>query len=635
MLTNLKIQTRMLLGIGLIITLILALIVPVTLVQIGNVIDNAEKNELKNLYNSALSEILSGSNSALMLSEVLANMPVTVEALNTNNREKLQEVMVPIFKLLNADFEVEQLQFHTPPAISFLRAHQPSHFGDDISSIRKTVVSANTNYETIRGLEQGTNGLSIRGVVPIESTIGHLGSVEIGISFGQPFVERFKRRYGVDASFYLKNGTKFRKMASTSVSSQLDEKQLSDSFTNTFKFFTSTNDQSSYTLLAQTVKDYSDKPIGILVISRDRFDYLVSLNATKTYFMFIVLGSVLIAAIVGFVIAKSVIRPINKASAAMVDIAEGQGDLTQRLEVSGSNEISLLSSAFNKFVERVQVSLSEVNDATQQLAAASEEMSYITQQTREGVLAQQHESDQVVTAMNEMTATVREVAQNATEASNAAQDADQSAKSGAEVVNSLSESISHLASNIENASNLVTTVQENGKNIITVLDVIRDIADQTNLLALNAAIEAARAGEQGRGFAVVADEVRTLASRTQNSTEEIEAMISKLQAGTESAVSAMTISQESSREAVNKAQVAGQSLNSITESVMTISNMNVQIATAAEEQSLVSEEINKNIVKINDIAGQSSEGATQTHIASEDLSKLAQTLNHLLSKFKI
>jgi methyl-accepting chemotaxis protein len=237
--------------------------------------------------------------------------------------------------------------------------------------------------------------------------------------------------------------------------------------------------------------------------------------------------------------------------------------------------------------------------------------------------------------MNEMSATVQEVARNAVEAAAAAKDADSTFDEGKQVVDRVISAIGELAGEVESAATVIQQLEVESRNIGSVLDVIKSIAEQTNLLALNAAIEAARAGEQGRGFAVVADEVRTLAGRTQESTQEIEEMISKLQSGTNNAVNVMAAGKEMTQVGVDQAAAAGEALKTINAAVAQISSMNTQIASAAEEQSSVTEEINRSIVSINEVAEQSATGAQHTAEASTDLARLADQLKNLVDRFKV
>jgi methyl-accepting chemotaxis protein len=279
--------------------------------------------------------------------------------------------------------------------------------------------------------------------------------------------------------------------------------------------------------------------------------------------------------------------------------------------------------------------IDKVSESTLHVASASEELSAITERNSAGVRSQQIEAEQVATAMNEMTATVQEVARNAALAAQSASEANNEALEGKKMVQTTIDAINELSGEVDNASHVIQKVESESLKIGSVLDVIRGIAEQTNLLALNAAIEAARAGEQGRGFAVVADEVRTLASRTQNSTLEIQNMIEQLQTGARSAVVVIDASRKKADESVQRAERAGRSLESITLSVATINDMNTQIASAAEEQNSVAEEINRNIININHVAQETADSAEQTTMASEGLARLASELQSLVAQFKL
>jgi len=330
---------------------------------------------------------------------------------------------------------------------------------------------------------------------------------------------------------------------------------------------------------------------------------------------------------------RRALKPLGDVQEILSRVAEG--DLTVDVEVKSDDEIGKMLSSVNVMLHKLRSMITEISSSTLTMSGSSEKMLEITEMTRTGVNQQQVQIDQVATAMNEMTATVQEVARHAQEAAGSAAQADEVSTGGGQVVDQTISSINMLASEIENTAGIIKTVEEDTVQIGTVLNVIKSIAEQTNLLALNAAIEAARAGEQGRGFAVVADEVRTLASRTQESTQEIEDMIERLQTGSQHAVQAMSTSQEKARVTVEQAGTAGSSLKEITTNVASINDMNLQIATAAEEQSAVSEEINRNVVEISQIAERSASGAEQTARASEELSGLAAHLQNLIRQFKV
>jgi len=378
--------------------------------------------------------------------------------------------------------------------------------------------------------------------------------------------------------------------------------------------------------LVSTLQDNAEKESNALL---DR------VNGAQTLVGMLFVVGLLIGLGCALLIVNVVVKPLKLAVDAMNDIAEGEGDLTSRLDVVGNDEIAKLGQAFNKFAIMVHDLVSEVMGSVSQLSSAATELSMVTNQTSEGVSRQQMETEQVATAMNEMTSTVQEVASHAEQAAGAANDANSESQNGNQIVNEGIKSISSLAQEITSASEVIGRLETDSENIGTVLDVIRGIAEQTNLLALNAAIEAARAGEQGRGFAVVADEVRTLASRTQESTQEIQKMIEKLQSGAHDAVEVMNASQNRATETVDHANQAGNALNSIAGSVERINDMNLQIASAAEEQSAVAEEINQNVVRIADIAQETSGSMQQIASSSEDLAHLSTRLDQLVGNFKV
>jgi len=320
---------------------------------------------------------------------------------------------------------------------------------------------------------------------------------------------------------------------------------------------------------------------------------------------------------------------------ALSEIAQGDGDLTQRIEAEGKDEVSLIAHSFNLFIEKLQIIIRDLNGYSLNLSTAAEEVSVISNETNTGLQDQQMQTEQLATAMNEMAATVQEVTINAQTAAQSADVAKTQTTEGFNIVKQSITQIDSLADNIITAADAIKQLENDSENIGGVLDVIKGIAEQTNLLALNAAIEAARAGEQGRGFAVVADEVRTLASRTQESTSEIERMIQQLQSASKNAVVEMENSRESSKSGKEKMADAGTALSKIQSAVDSISEQNLLIASASEEQNNVAEEINRNIMSINTVGESTSTGAKQTSASSIELTDIANKLQLLVQQFKV
>lgn len=348
----------------------------------------------------------------------------------------------------------------------------------------------------------------------------------------------------------------------------------------------------------------------------------------------LVIGTVMGVLAAGFM-SMMITIPLNETVAALEDIAEGEGDLTRRLKVRGNDEIAMLASGFNKFVEKIHGTMGKLSGATAQLAAAAEEMSMVTDETSKGVLKQKSETETVATSITEMASTAQEMANNAERAAASTSEADKHALEGKHIVTDTMQSINQLASEVEKVAGVITHLDKQGEQISTIAEVIRDIAEQTNLLALNAAIEAARAGEQGRGFAVVADEVRNLASRTQQSTQEIETMIEQLQSGTKEAATAMEQGRDKAQESVEQASHAEHALNEITSVVKEVMNMNTQIAESARQQGNVSEEISRNVNTITQVADDTNEGTAQLAKASVELAHLASELQSQIGHFKV
>lgn len=363
-------------------------------------------------------------------------------------------------------------------------------------------------------------------------------------------------------------------------------------------------------------------------IFNEKFDN-TQLISLASFVVIIVLG-ILFAL---FAFSKFVFKPLNNVISNIEQCA--QGDLSVQIKADGLKDTRVLGESLATLVNAFRNQVSELKTNATSLSNSAGELSIITTETNQAIQQQQQETEQVATAINEMAATVHEVATHAEEAASAAQSADKATTEGQKVVNDTIAQIDFMAQDIENATAVIQRLKEESENIGSVMDVIQGIAEQTNLLALNAAIEAARAGEQGRGFAVVADEVRVLASRTQQSTQEIQAMIDKIQAGSTDAMKAMEESKNRTQATVSQAATAGESLKLIAEAVANISEMNIQIASAAEEQSAVAENINQNIVSINEVANVTSRGATQTATSSESLASLADSLQALVARFKL
>lgn len=332
-------------------------------------------------------------------------------------------------------------------------------------------------------------------------------------------------------------------------------------------------------------------------------------------------------------LTRSIVRPLNEALSAAESVA--QGDLTRPIATHGSDEVSRLLKALATMQQNLRETLQAISGSATQLAAAADELNAVTLDSTQGLQQQNNEIEQAATAVNEMTTAVEEVARNAVSTSDATRQSSESAHLGQERVSETAQAIGALASEVQHTGELVQSLANQSQDIGKVLEVIRAIAEQTNLLALNAAIEAARAGESGRGFAVVADEVRALAHRTQQSTLEIEQMVQGMRSGSSLALDSMNASASRAASTLQLAERAGEALVAITSSVHEIHERNLVIASAAEEQAQVAREVDRNLVNIRDLSVRSATGADQTSASSHELSKLANTLQGMVQRFRV
>lgn len=364
---------------------------------------------------------------------------------------------------------------------------------------------------------------------------------------------------------------------------------------------------------------------------------LLQRQTRNTLLSQMVMGAIAISVALLFVtiVSKSISQPIEFVGQKLREIALGGGDLTQRLPVKGEDEVARLASACNELLSSLQQLIKQVGLSSTSVNESALRTSVFAKENAQGIAAQQVEIDMVATASTEMSSAIAEVAHNANLAATAAEGAREQAKSGHQLVSETVVAIRSVASDVIQAADVIKKLADDSARVGSILEAVRGIAEQTNLLALNAAIEAARAGDQGRGFAVVADEVRQLAQRTHSSTQEIQEIIGAIRLGTNKAVEAMEKSRSNTETSVEQANTAGQALTAITQSIATISDMNVQMATAVDEQSRVTEEITRNVTAIRDVALNLAKSAGESAETGAQLNQAAEQLQQLLKQFKV
>ncbi|HDY8179368.1 TPA: methyl-accepting chemotaxis protein [Vibrio vulnificus] len=343
----------------------------------------------------------------------------------------------------------------------------------------------------------------------------------------------------------------------------------------------------------------------------------------------------LVSAVVMVLTLEHAYRPLLKLKKAVLGLSKGSGDLTARLTVEGSDDLAQISEGFNRFVQSLQGMMLQVSEASQNISSNIVQLNQTAVENEKVLITHSAETDQVVTAITEMSESARSVAENVTQSNRITEGASKEAKQSLEIVNNAVSTVSALVNDVEEMSDRIVSMNQDANKISEVLNVIGEISEQTNLLALNAAIEAARAGEQGRGFAVVADEVRALAARTQNSTTEISEMLSKLLDGTSSVVASMERTKQQCQSTASKTSEVSNSLNLMSGSVRDIDDVSTQIAAATEEQSTVAAELSRNMLAIRDIVTNLVASGRQTVAATESLADSNHELDKLVSNFKL
>ncbi|SNY45910.1 Methyl-accepting chemotaxis protein [Arsukibacterium tuosuense] len=346
-------------------------------------------------------------------------------------------------------------------------------------------------------------------------------------------------------------------------------------------------------------------------------------------------AALVISALVAWLLIRVITKPLKHVYKAMLDVAQGEGDLTRRLPVKGKNELALLAGAFNEFAEKMRSAIETVAGKVMQLSSASEELSVTSDQSSEAIQQQRLQTDSLAAAMEQMAATTMEVARNIASSNVMAEEAKQQADAGTEIVSNSVQQVHNVALQITQAAEIVKQLATQAQGVSSVLDVINSLADQTNLLALNAAIEAARAGENGRGFAVVASEVRVLAGKTQSSAAEIRDMIEQLEQSAKQSVEVMQNCANGTGQATTLSQQSGQALSSISDSINDMLDVSTQIASAAEQQRATTEDMNRNTQMIRDLATQNADAIKQTSATTRELAGMAEELQVMTGQFRI
>lgn len=485
-------------------------------------------------------------------------------------------------------------------------------------------IARRINKLTDEGTVTGIDALAIRKLQSLDTAIRDLNALNESL---QEQVESFQQEGG--PSSLLSDLQSYRNMLFGPGSMVAAYRVQQEQAEKASQYF-----QDAETQLGETLASVNQLLTHVDTFKNEtKESALTAMSAAKGVVLVASLAAIVMAGFIAFWVTSSIVKRLHRFVDALQHVS--QGDMTVRVEVESNDELGRLGESVNTLTHQLRAMLRSITEASQSLASSAEQSNAISRATNDAIRVQREQTEQVVVAMTEMSSTVEEVARSAGNTLQQVNTADKETTAGHRVVKSSIDAINRLAQEVENSVQVINRLDNYSDQIGTVLDVIRGIAEQTNLLALNAAIEAARAGEQGRGFAVVADEVRTLASRTQQSTAEIQQTIERLQQGAREAVTVMARSKQEAEASVAQTAQAGESLGRITQSMSVINDMSTQIASAAEEQTAVTQEMHRNMTEIAAASEATSDGAEQNLRASQELARLAEELQKMVRKFKV
>jgi len=613
MFNKLTIVQRVAAGFVLVIACLAGTIIPFAISDLKAMSEDAQQSKMEMLYSSLVNIISKKSRQAVMLSTYVANDPEVQAAMAAGDRSRLSDLTIPAFTQLKESYGVRQFQFHTPEAHSFFRVHKPGKFGDDLSGFRKSVVEANRIKKPVQGIELGVAGLGIRGVVPVSYEGRHLGSVEMGLSLGQFFLDKFKEDYGADVgefdvSLYIESKDGFKALGSTggkgSLLASADMRSALEGETQVQKIEKNGKPVYVYT---RALKSYSGKPVGVLSLEIDNSQFVSELSKSINQFLLVSAGVIVFSLLIAFFIARSIIRPLGAEPEIMVQIAKrvAAGDLDVEFNSTENKEsvyaaLQLMVGKLRALIEQVGASADWVNSGAKEISRGTLGLAQRTEEQAAGLV-------EVVATMNKLQDTVSENGESALYASGLSDAVAASANQGEQIV--------------VQANSAMQEINSSSRHIADIIGVIDEIAFQTNLLALNAAVEAAHAGEQGRGFAIVAAEVRNLAQRSAEAAQEIKGLIQdsvkKVESGSELVVN------------------AGSSLSQIVSSVNDLNQELNKLAAAGGHQTESITEINQTMATIEEVTLANTSLVEETSVASQGLSDEAGKMMQQLSVFKI
>ncbi len=634
MFQNLRLWAKIMLVMGANIGIVGAVLTFANLSSMSSLIHEAERGALDAHLKAINNAIAAESRMAETMSAVIANIPLVQEKFAAGDRKALNELFAPGFKLLAKEYGVDQFQFHTPPATSFFRAHLPSKFGDDLSAFRHTVVATNKNQKATRGLEGGVAGLGARGMVPVLHDGKPIGSVEFGMTFGQPFFDNFKVQNGVEAGLHVLDKEAFKTMGSTLGKEPLLAVDILKKAMNGEPQLEHREIKGApYAVYAATVSDFSGKPIGVIEIAMDSSSYQSTLSSARATSIVIGFLSVAFGLLLAMLIARHLVSRINIVVEGVNRVAKG--DLSVDIALEGSDEIADLARAtremrrkLHDLTAEVGANAAKVYTAAQEIAAAVEGQAATSTEMSSSVA-------EITSTMEELSASSTQIADHSKSVVDIANQTLDGSRKGSDAMQSVLGRMNDIRTDNQRSLQEIVDLGAKSKQISKVMVIINAVADQTKLIAFNAALEASSAGEAGKRFSVVAGEIRRLADSVTDSTSEIETKISEIQ----DSISRLVITSEKGGAGIAAGTIASantaERLSEIVNTASHTTSAAQQISLSTQQQKIASNQVVVALREIVTASSHTAQSITRISQISKEMSGLSARLDELVRQFKL